>query len=218
MRQIYTFYENVPELNTFDELKLVVAWKRAWSSAGFEPIVLNLWHAEKHDWYGEFAGSVAALPSVNPKIYEFVCFARWLALAQVGGGFLCDYDVFPYKGAVELLEKFLQERLRERLTMFQERAPSLVWAHKLSAEWFCSAVMKGGFGNRPQDGKSHFSDQYFLEDLATQKDCLFIERRDVVKGFGDEGWETAPFVHYSNAACTQRSKQPKWKHIPTLRK
>lgn len=218
MMKIHTYYVSVPELNAFDELKMLTQWRLRWFDKGFEPIVLGEWHAKQHPYFAEYDQAISALPSCNPSAYERACFLRWLALATAGGGLMSDYDVFPYgedpgKVIWETVKDLLETKL---LVMFQERAPSLVYTSPKTALFLCQAIASGKFGNRPQEDKPHFSDQYAIEDLVTQKSD-WIELHDDVKGYMDEGWETAPFVHYSTASMARRNKLPRWRFIPSLR-
>jgi hypothetical protein len=216
--KIYSYFVNVPELTLEDEWRLVHLWRRNWESAGFEPIVLNEWHARQHTMFAAYDQAISALPSSNPKDYEKACWLRWLALAAVGGGFMADYDVFAYetakKDASRLLTKISKGQV---LIMFQERAPSLCYASKAIAERMCLEFMSGKWGNAPQGERPHFSDQYALEQLAGAG-ADWIERRHDVKAMGDEGWEKSLFVHYPNDPMTRAGKIPKWRHVNNLRK
>lgn len=215
---VFTYFENVPELNVFDELKLITAWRRNWADAGFIPFVLNEFHARKHPYFEEYRAAVTALPTTNPKHYEVSCWMRHLAMAQIGGGgILMDYDVFVYSKGDEA-KRFLEQFIHcKNFIMFQERAPSLNCGPAVIYEEACHEFASGKWGHSPQGQSFHASDQYALEQLAAAK-CGWLERRNDVKGYGDEGWEKSFFVHYALDPLTRAGKIPKWRHIPTLRK
>lgn len=84
---------------------LITEWKAAWKAAGWHPIVLTLEDAKKHDQYNDYAPKLNKIPMLGVDglggtvIYNQLCFLRWLAVASAGGGYLCDYDVFPVSGA-----------------------------------------------------------------------------------------------------------------------
>jgi len=48
--------------------------------------------AQKHPKYAEF---IRLLGKTGASQYDRFCFIRWLAMAQAGGGWMSDYDVFP---------------------------------------------------------------------------------------------------------------------------
>mmetsp|Transcript_21931 Transcript_21931/g.32389 ORF Transcript_21931/g.32389 Transcript_21931/m.32389 type:complete len:360 (-) Transcript_21931:1018-2097(-) len=111
---MYTFFEWIHprerELGIPDEASesFINEWKAAWKAAGWEPIVLTLENAKKHPQFDEFHSRVAALPmpKVNgiPSALTQLTYLRWLAVASVGGGFMCDYDVFPLSQAPKTSE------------------------------------------------------------------------------------------------------------------
>lgn len=216
--KIYTYYVQVPELNSFDELKLLSLWRRRWFEAGFEPETLGEYQAQQHSMFAKYDQAITQLPSCNPSSYERACWLRWLALAQVGGGFMSDYDVFPYPDGDGQpgIGMSSQSKVKDKVVMLQERAPSLCWADQAACERLCMEFSTLKYGNRPQDGKPHFSDQYAIEDLVGAK-TDWIELRNEVKGYMDEGWENALFVHYSTASMARRNNLPRWRHIPGLR-
>jgi len=72
----------------------VEVWRRTWAAAGWKPVVLDERHAAAHPNYEEFKSKFASYPTTNPAGYEVACYLRHLALAAVGGGWLCDYDLF----------------------------------------------------------------------------------------------------------------------------
>lgn len=79
----------------------------------------------------------------------------------------------------------------------------------------CQTFSGSGLGNRPQDGRDHFSDQYALEDLV-KAETPWVIVRDIVKHYSDVVWEAAPVVHFPSAVMGPKGLTPKWKHIPIL--
>lgn len=104
---MYTFFEWIPprsrgtSMSDSADKKLITEWKAAWKAAGWHPIVLTLADAKKHTQYADYAPKLNKIPMLGVDglggtvIYNQLCFLRWLAVAAAGGGFLCDYDVFP---------------------------------------------------------------------------------------------------------------------------
>jgi len=80
----------------------VAAWKEQWSNAGWDPVVLNLEDAKKHPRYNEFVKTLENVPLMGGnnglnKVYNQLCFLRWMAMAAAGGGWMSDYDVIPLR-------------------------------------------------------------------------------------------------------------------------
>lgn len=219
--EIFTYYHNVPELNLEDETRLLLAWRRNWKAAGFEPVVLNEMHARRHSHFEKYDQAISALPSTNPTSYEKACWLRWVALARVGGGWMCDYDVFVYpdddQPGVGMAAMFNAAPKEPRFEMLQERAPSLCFANQVALNLLISEFGSGKWGSSPQGDRQHWSDQYAFEQMAATPDFPWLKRRDQVKAFGDKGWETALFVHYANDPMTRAGKIPKWRHVNTVR-
>lgn len=240
--KIYSYYAEVPDLNRFDELKLITVWREAWTAAGWEPFVLSEWYARKHPLYAALDELVSKLPSTNPARYERACYMRWLALAAIGGGWMSDYDCFPAPGLLGTptidtgnlakwpnLANVTDFKFWHTLTGVDMNkiqvlqtpcCPAVVYCAAENAEKFAHAVIAGswnGLGNRPQGDKAHYSDQYALEDLVIRKED-WIQPRSIVKLWGDAEWEKAPIVHFANAVMGPGGKLPRWKHIPQLLK
>lgn len=214
-----------------DELRLQLLWRERWSAAGWEPFVLTEWQARQNPYFAEFDQAISKFPSANPATYERACFLRWLALEVAGGGFMSDFDVIIYDD-VRLEDPAnhywfeLTGQERNKLQYFQRVCPSLVYASEQICRQLTKLFATGEFGRRNIDVKDdqgqkvtkpHFSDQYAIEDIGNKMPEL-IQRHDLVKGYCDDHWETAPFVHYSNSSTMPRGKTPRWKHIPDLRK
>ena len=87
---IYTYYDNVLDMLSDTQLELIEIWKESWTKNGWNPIVLDNSYLNYSDDEIEY---LKKLPSVNPENYELSCFLRWNAMANVGGGWMCDYDV-----------------------------------------------------------------------------------------------------------------------------
>jgi hypothetical protein len=213
--KLFTFYGTVPEHNAGNELKLLCLWREHWSQRGCDPFVLNEWQASKHVFYGEFLDRISKLPTVNSPHYERFCFVRWLALAQVGGGMMTDFDVFSrdlsgmWQGAPANVNKL-------HIGQMRNVCPSLVYATAEVALRLCKEFATGKYGRREHDGKIHQSDMLAIEDLVTVG-ADWIELHDVVRDFqGSEGWENAPLLHFSNGSMSPKGFTPRWKFIPEL--
>lgn len=232
MTRIYSYYADVPDLNRFDEIKLSCLWRERWAAAGWDAVILNEYQARKHPFFDELDAVVSKFPTCNPTSYERACYLRWLALAQVGGGWMSDLDVFlagkfqkpdnldplsmPIVGTI--YEILAEPCVLDKIIIYQTPCcPCLVWCSPENALRLCKEFVKG-IGNRPQDGRGHFSDQYALCDLVEKDKVDWIQTRDVVKLYSDKGWETAPLVHFASAVMNPAKMTPKWRHIPALLK
>ena len=108
---IYTFYEPVAEhpngrgtgMTKETDEDMIAFWAHHWTKIGWEPRILNLTHAKMHPRYKEFYKKVDQIPLLGKKRaginkeYNMYCYLRWLAMASIGGGFMSDYDVVPFR-------------------------------------------------------------------------------------------------------------------------
>jgi len=101
---IHTFFERIPLNERFtgmtDEADdaLLDFWKQTWFAAGWEPRVITLADAKKHEDYDSFSNQ---LNKINLDEFSRLSFFRWIAMSAVGGGFLVDYDAFPIRDFVQ---------------------------------------------------------------------------------------------------------------------
>ncbi|KAJ8021941.1 hypothetical protein HOLleu_39286 [Holothuria leucospilota] len=105
---MYTYFQkdnNTKPDAVNENNKILHLWERAWSLAGWKPRILTEEDAKRHPNYEEFSRKFWAFPTVNKKEYEIACFMRYLAMAAVGGGWMSDYDVLPFRlsGCIEPL-------------------------------------------------------------------------------------------------------------------
>ena len=215
MKKIHTYYEPVSALDPENELKLMLLWRERWEAVGFTPYVISEWHAQQHPFYPQWDKYVRSLPSVNPEGYERACWMRWLALAQVGGGHMSDYDVIPYGDITPFICTSEVGLIIYQHEPGHGACPSLVHTNVDPVDW-CKEVMATKAGFRDQDGKPHASDMYAFEDLFG-RGIPWLKSKDVVKLYTEDGWQTSKAVHYSNSTMTPAGKVPRYQHIPLLR-
>jgi len=71
------------------------SWKKAWTEAGWNPVVLTLADAKRHRLYDIFHEHFEKA-KFKTSTYNRMCFYRWLAMAvSSGGGWMADYDTYP---------------------------------------------------------------------------------------------------------------------------
>ena len=127
--RIHTYFEKPPGLK---DSALVLVWQHQWHMAGFDPHVLSEATARRHPQWTALQQRWKAFPTVNHPEYEFACFARYAAMAVVGGGWMTDYDAMP-------LWPFAHDawsgmnNVTGNFTVFQSHVPSLV--HGSASEW-----------------------------------------------------------------------------------
>ena len=59
---------------------------------GWEPVVLSLDEARCHPKFDALSQAIPHYPTINPSGFDSLCWLRWLALDEAGGGFFADYD------------------------------------------------------------------------------------------------------------------------------
>jgi hypothetical protein len=205
--KIYTYYEPVPGISLEDSTRLLLLWKENWKYFGREPVVLNEEIARKHPRFSEIYDKVSRLPTINPKGYDLSCYLRYLAMAVVGGGVMCDYDLFCYA------DYPFKTRATHTLVSLQHHIPSLVFGTTQAFNRIIQAIFTYELSKKDvsESGIPHVSDMYMF---LRGKDWPY-KGFETVKNHGDEGWMLAPFVHYANASM--QGLQPRWRTIKQLR-
>mmetsp|Transcript_24003 Transcript_24003/g.50604 ORF Transcript_24003/g.50604 Transcript_24003/m.50604 type:complete len:381 (+) Transcript_24003:141-1283(+) len=134
---MYTFFEPVGEgaccgMGKQEHHDLLAVWKKSWEDKGWETGILTKKDAQKHPKFEEYDEKlVQLLGGLRNDDYNRRCFWRWLAMVQVGGGWMSDYDTFPLE-----LDAKLGERLADEEPTFKSYcyiAPCLV--HASASEW-----------------------------------------------------------------------------------
>jgi hypothetical protein len=208
-KPVYTYFSSLPGSNPDHAARLLLIWRDAWAKQGYEPIVLNETHARKHELASFLENKVRMLPTLNVIEYEMACYMRWAAMAAVGGGIMTDADVIPY-GPVE---EFNRQGQKTTLTSLQGHVPCCVFGSKAAYEQVVRQMIEYKVSSKDvEEGEQmpHVSDMYMF-----YRGGITFTSRDIVKSFGDEGWEQAPLVHFSNASM--KGKQPRHEWIPKLR-
>lgn len=94
---VYTYYMPVTGLWSHEsQVDLIDLWAKSWRRHGWDPVVLTENTARKHPRYAEFKAGYQKLPSEYGPEYDLNCFLRYVAMSQIGGGLLTDYDVMNY--------------------------------------------------------------------------------------------------------------------------
>lgn len=197
MPTVYTFYHPVPQLKP--ETALLDMWRESWDRNGWIPVVLGLEDAKKHPMYDAYrAGVSEKAKSVNPGDYDLMCWLRWLAFAQMGGGVMTDYDVInrsfkPEDAAFEdvtLYESSHKIEEHNELMVYEiSKVPCCVGATQDGAK-----KIVDGIHSMPKNNGKHYSDMYWFNEQP------FSVTPNVVE-FLVSGWENAKAVHFCNNSC-----------------
>ena len=91
---MHTFYEHKEE----GEDSLLEVWAIEWNRAGFDTKVLSMADARAHPYFEEME---KIIKPILGELYNGLCFYRWLAMVQAGGGWMSDYDVLPTNFPIE---------------------------------------------------------------------------------------------------------------------
>lgn len=189
INKCYTYYEKVPEIHS-DQQELIELCAMSWNRAGWDLIVLDESVSRQHPFYFTYSQTIKNLPTINPKKYEYSCFMRWLAMAQVGGGMMIDYDVINLNFTISSSDIFKNEKL----TVFQGHVPCMVYGTDIQYLDICKQ-----FCNLKSEylTTNHVSDMIML----TNKKIDF-NRTNVVSDYPI----IKDLVHCSHTACFGASK------------
>jgi hypothetical protein len=203
--KVFCFLGPVHGKSRSEELALVEMWGASWSAQGWSPVVLTPDSLHRDVETKRLLKKFSRLPSRNKRKLDMWCYARWLAVAQQGGGFMSDYDVMNYgfapreagaltcySGVVPCLVSGTKEEFHRAVRWFDELEAEPLWRFWRSAR--------------------HISDMLVVRnrqsELRLSHECI---------NYAETGWETAPAVHYSNFAMQPKGYVPRHEWIPKLR-
>ncbi|KAJ8036884.1 hypothetical protein HOLleu_17541 [Holothuria leucospilota] len=167
---IYTYFQKDPNAkpeNVRVNDETLSLWRNVWSSAGWRPQILTEEDAKRHPSYEELRQKFWELPTINTKEYELACFMRYVAMAAVGGGWMSDYDVIPYR-----LTACIEPLNDGAFTIYDNRVPSLVSGSSREFTRVANLMANIDWKSQPKlfsvNDKPHVSDMYcqvkFVED------------------------------------------------------
>jgi len=202
--KVFTYYVPIAGKPEDDELALIDVWKKSWSRCGWEPVVLDQSHLPDDPEARRLLRAFRKQPTRLRPGMAYASFARWLAVAEQGGGFMCDYDVINYS--------FTPLPVGE-ITVFERHVPCLVSGTpeefmricRLFADYRADAADRVGWWKCTSDMK-----------VLIRRPEAYLQRRDCAEYFLP-GWETAAAVHFSNFAMKPRGQMPRHSRIEALR-
>jgi hypothetical protein len=206
-RKVFTFHDSLPGSNVEHATRLLLLWRQNWEKAGYTPIVLNEHHARQHPAYEQFNARIKELPTINRGSYETACYLRYLAMAVMGGGLMTDADVMVYSDIPE------RKGDPAKLVSLQGHIPCCVYGNRYAYDQVVKQMLEYQVSEKDIEENSrqpHVSDMYMF-----YRGGIAYTSKHVVKSYGDEGWEQAPLVHFSNASL--KGNGPRFKVIPQLR-
>jgi hypothetical protein len=193
--RVYAYHEDI---QVFNHEHLIRLWEHTWSRFGWRPVLLGYEHFRAHPLSKELDCAVTRFPSLNYFYYERACFRRWLAMATVGGGLMTDYDVMCNGFTCDSVPK-----TGKPVSVLGGNTPCAVYGDEsgyiAAAETIISYQPSEAdvFRDRP-----HVSDQSMLFLGA-----IPFTRMELVKEFGEDKWESARLIHFSNERIPDRSKK-----------
>jgi hypothetical protein len=192
----YTYYEEIDEINNCPhrestQKELLDLCKISWERNGWEFVVLNQSSAEINPFFKEYDEVINGLPTVNLKRYEYSCFMRWLAIAQIGGGLMIDYDVINLGFKNQELES-------DKINVYQNHVPCVVYGtskqYLLTCKRFCELKEEC---IQKYEGRPHTSDMLMI---ASGK--IEYNKINLVSDYPKK----SVLIHCSQAHCQKNSK------------
>jgi hypothetical protein len=234
MKKVFTFYSPVEGKVEKEELALIDLWKRSWLSQGWEPVVLSYESLDDSPELRELMKEFKRLPSINKYNLDYWCYLRWVAVAQQGGGFMCDYDVINYSfsarevGPLTVYCSVPVGSMNDNVPIWRRPLRALRPAGGDDSEQCVPCLVSGSqkefmravhwFASEPVGivtrllPYAHTSDMLILKNHSDE----FVQRRDCVE-YDLPGWEGAAVVHYSNNGMKPKGFVPRHEHIVRLR-
>jgi hypothetical protein len=196
---IYTYYDEVLE----NQIEIIEIWKESWRKNGWNPIVLDQQSINCSDVEIEYLEN---LPSVNPKKYEMACFLRWNAMSNIGGGWMCDYDVINLGFSPDDSKKY------ESVSILQGHVPCLVYGTSEDyMDIFRIFATESMSFITMEDNRPHTSDMIVISNIANREsmNCL-----NIVDGYPKK--EESILIHCSAGSCASMNMTKKEAMISIL--
>lgn len=190
---IYTYYESVSNMGP--QAEIIRLWELSWRRRGWTPRILTPRDAQAHPLYKAFDERINTYPTANSRLYENTCYHRWLALAHVGGGWQCDYDVINYSFFPQVRE--LDFEIPE-----QAYVPCVAWSKPGSTRAIDLIMEYGPVPKWPanvQAEANHISDMLIFQNRLQNGLDLGDTDQAVVREFGEGDWKQFPLTHFSHS-------------------
>lgn len=190
-RRICCFYDRVVGLA--DAREMISLWGQSWRSFGWEIYVLGMEHARAHPLFAKFNEHVTLFHSRNVGNYDHLCWLRWLAFANAGGGVMTDYDVIN--------RCLISQDIDPSAPTIHEatRVPCMVSADASGAQEIVDTIFNM---TPPKNRREHFSDMVLFQRSPYPHVPTCIE-------FEHAGWQEAKCVHFSRHAVHKWNKENK---------
>lgn len=123
---IHTYYQSWKGKKKDDEIAANITleiWKTAWTKAGWTPRIISEDDASSHPEFEALKEQFSTFPSANSAKYELNCFLRYVAMANIGGGWMTDFDVLPIR-----FPPCTEGLFNGRFTIYHPTTPCLVSA------------------------------------------------------------------------------------------
>lgn len=190
--------------------KLLRLWCESWESNGWKAKILSEKDASTHPGFSYYAEKISRFPTSNVREYERACFMRHLAMANVGGGLLADYDVFnvrlPVDSGHERLKALAVALGGSKIAILEPtKVPCLVWGTEEGYEDLCDVICE-----YPVNGDKHVSDMTIIRKSSLPAYPICVEHLcsgAAIPNNPGTGWRDAALIHFSNYSFTKLGKR-----------
>mmetsp|Transcript_53916 Transcript_53916/g.101058 ORF Transcript_53916/g.101058 Transcript_53916/m.101058 type:complete len:341 (-) Transcript_53916:226-1248(-) len=157
---IHTLFDHVTGMSE-SERHTLLAWEKIWQQAGFKTRVLTRADAERSPFYPAFKDAFSKVNLGNNPEYRQNDFLRYLAMAEVGGGWMADFDVIP-----TFITPDMPLFNQGNFTVYQDFVPALISGTRPEWERMVQEILKRLQNPiyRPIQG-GLYSDMFALQDV-----------------------------------------------------
>ena len=203
---VHTYYEEIEGRDTKEQEWMLATWADSWRQYGWSPKVIGPPEAKTHPFYKMFLERFMTFPTVNGKQYELACFIRWVAMVQVGGGLMVDYDVM--NRGFRPSDLVSSQNKLPLIMADNNPCPCGVYGTAAQYDTACRFMAeRGDEAITAEGGRLHLSDQHIVQHFKE------FSAKPIIYQYGQAGWENAKLVHFSSGSCQGR---PRSKVIPSV--